>query len=82
MSNELSRTCLTVVIPASGEALKVGTIRGVESRGMLCSGRELLLTDDADGIIELPPDAKIGQPVAIALGLTDPVAGPVVLELK
>ena len=31
------------VIPVSGEALKIGTIRGVESRGMLCSGRELLL---------------------------------------
>jgi phenylalanyl-tRNA synthetase beta chain len=61
------------VIPASGEALKVGTIRGVESRGMLCSGRELLLSEESDGIIELPADAKVGAPVAAALGLTDPV---------
>src|SRR4051812_22796658 len=42
------------VIPATGAELKIGTIRGVESRGMLCSGRELLLNDDHDGIIELP----------------------------
>jgi phenylalanyl-tRNA synthetase beta chain len=62
-----------VVIPYSGEVLKVGTIRGVESRGMLCSGRELLLSEDHEGIIELPADAKIGEPAATALGLTDPV---------
>jgi len=62
-----------VVIPASNEVLKIGTIRGVESRGMLCSGRELLLSDDHDGIIELPADAKVGAPAAEALGLTDAV---------
>ncbi len=61
------------IIPVSGEALKVGTIRGLESRGMLCSSRELLLGDDHDGIIELPADARIGEPAAKALGLTDPV---------
>jgi phenylalanyl-tRNA synthetase beta chain len=61
------------VIPASGEALKIGTIRGVESRGMMCSARELLLGEDHDGIIELPADAKVGDKAAIALGLTDPV---------
>lgn len=62
-----------VVIPVSGEVLKVGTIRGVESRGMLCSGRELLLSDDHDGIIELSAEAKVGEPAAAALGLTDAV---------
>jgi phenylalanyl-tRNA synthetase beta chain len=61
------------VIPVSGEALKIGTIRGVESRGMMCSSRELLLGDDHDGIIELPADAVVGEPAAKALGLTDPV---------
>ncbi len=40
---------------------------------MLCSERELLLSDEHDGIIELPADAKIGAPAAAALGLTDPV---------
>jgi len=61
------------IIPATGEALKVGTIRGIESRGMLCSARELMLGDEHDGIIELPSNAKIGDPAAKALGLTDPV---------
>ncbi len=61
------------IIPASGAELKIGSIRGLESRGMLCSGRELLLNDDHDGIIELPPDAKIGEPAAKALSLDDPV---------
>src|ERR1700760_3024146 len=62
-----------VVIPVSGEALKIGTIRGLESRGMLCSSRELLLGDDHSGIIELPADAAVGEPAAKALGLNDPV---------
>ncbi len=62
-----------VTIPASNEVLKIGTIRGVESRGMLCSERELLLSDEHTGIIELPSDAKVGTPAATALGLNDPV---------
>ncbi len=61
------------VIPASGEALKISSIRGVESRGMLCSMRELLLSDEHDGIIELPAGAAIGAPAAAALKLDDPV---------
>ncbi|HWA91301.1 MAG TPA: phenylalanine--tRNA ligase subunit beta [Rhizomicrobium sp.] len=61
------------IIPVSGEALKIGTIRGLESRGMLCSSRELLLGDDHSGIIVLPADAVVGQPAARALGLNDPV---------
>jgi phenylalanyl-tRNA synthetase beta chain len=40
---------------------------------MLCSGRELLLNDDHDGIIELPADATVGEPAAKALGLNDAV---------
>ncbi len=42
------------VIPATGEPLKKGTIRGVEIQGMMCSWRELRLGEDHDGIIELP----------------------------
>src|SRR5260370_3509 len=61
------------IMPGSGAELKIGSIRGLESRGMLCSGRELLLNDDHDGIIELLPDAKIGEPAAKALSLDDPV---------
>jgi len=61
------------IIPATSAELKIGTIRGVESRGMLCSIRELLLGDEHDGIIELPADAIVGEPAAKALGLNDPV---------
>src|SRR5665213_2537246 len=55
------------VIPVSGEALKIGTIRGVESRGMMCSSRELLLGEDHDGILELNADAVTGAPASAAL---------------
>ena len=55
------------VIPASGDVLKLGNIRGVESRGMMCSARELLLGEDHDGIIELKAGAMVGAPVAAAL---------------
>ncbi len=61
------------VIPVSGEVLKISSIRGVESRGMLCSERELLLSDEHQGIIELSQDAVVGASAAGALGLDDPV---------
>ena len=41
--------------------IKVGQLRGVESQGMLCSARELKLSDDHGGLIDLPADAPIGQ---------------------
>ncbi len=61
------------IIPVSGEVLKISTIRGVESRGMLCSERELLLSDEHKGIVELDAAAAIGSPAAEALHLNDPV---------
>lgn len=60
-------------IPGKDITLGVGTIRGVESRGMLCSAAELELSEDHDGIIELPADAPIGKPYAEWAGLGDPV---------
>ena len=48
--------------------IKVGKIRGVESHGMMCSPQELGLPDKVDGLLLLPPDAKIGQPFAEYLG--------------
>jgi len=60
-------------IPGTGLDLKVGVIRGVESRGMLCSARELQISDDHQGIIELPADAVVGTPFARLAGLDDPV---------
>jgi phenylalanyl-tRNA synthetase beta chain len=62
-----------VKIPAGGMVIKKSNIRGVESNGMLCSGRELGLSDDSEGIIELPATAKLGESVVDALGLGDPV---------
>lgn len=61
------------VIPASGAELKIGTIRGVESRGMMCSERELKLSDEHNGIIELPGDPAVGTSFAALAGLNDPV---------
>ena len=56
------------VIPASGMVLGKAKIRGVESRGMMCSLAELELSDDHDGIIELPETAVVGTPAVEALG--------------
>ncbi|MCE2509664.1 MAG: phenylalanine--tRNA ligase subunit beta [Alphaproteobacteria bacterium] len=61
------------VIPATGEPLRAGKIRGVLSEGMLCSAAELELGEDHDGIIELSADAKVGTSAVAALGLNDPV---------
>jgi phenylalanyl-tRNA synthetase beta chain len=60
-------------IPGKDITLGVGTIRGVESRGMLCSAAELQISEDHDGILELPPDAPIGATYATWAGLGDPV---------
>jgi len=60
-------------IPGKDITLSVGTIRGVESRGMLCSAAELQISEDHDGIMELPADAPIGAPYAAWAGLGDPV---------
>ena len=61
------------VIPESGQALKRAKIRGIESNGMLCSARELLLGEDHDGIIDLDKDAPVGKPASEALMLEGPV---------
>ncbi|HEX8534925.1 MAG TPA: phenylalanine--tRNA ligase subunit beta [Allosphingosinicella sp.] len=60
-------------VPGSDLTLKVAAIRGVESRGMMCSIRELELGDEHDGIISLPEDAPVGARYAEWAGLDDPV---------
>lgn len=60
-------------IPGKDITLGVGTIRGVESRGMLCSAAELQISNDHDGIMELPADAPIGAAYAEWAALGDPV---------
>jgi phenylalanyl-tRNA synthetase beta chain len=61
-----------VVIPATGEALKKGNVRGVESQGMMCSWRELMLGEDHSGIIELPSNSPVGEALTKVLSF-DPV---------
>ena len=60
-------------VPGSDLTLKVAAIRGVESRGMMCSVRELELGEAHEGIIELPEDAPVGAAFADYAGLDDPV---------
>jgi len=60
-------------VPGSDLTLKVASIRGVESRGMMCSVRELELGEEHDGIIELAADAPVGAGYAAWAGLDDPV---------
>jgi len=63
--------------PATGQprVLKAAKIRGEESNGMICSERELGLSDEHEGILVLPADAPVGQPLADTLGDVVLVAG-------
>ncbi len=60
-------------IPGTGMLLKPSNIRGEDSNGMLCSEREMGLSDEHDGIIELAEDAPLGALFAEVAGLDDPV---------
>jgi len=51
--------------------IKLGKLRGVESQGMLCSARELKLSEDHGGLLELPADAPVGADVRALLELDD-----------
>src|SRR5687768_5965099 len=51
--------------------IKVGKLRGVESQGMLCSARELKLSEDHGGLLELAADAPLGADVREVLKLDD-----------
>ncbi|RWO37571.1 MAG: phenylalanine--tRNA ligase subunit beta [Mesorhizobium sp.] len=60
-------------VPGIDVTLTVGKIRGVESHGMMCSERELELSEEHDGIIDLPADAPVGTSFAAYAHLDDPV---------
>ncbi|MBL8789040.1 MAG: phenylalanine--tRNA ligase subunit beta [Rhizobiales bacterium] len=62
-----------VTIPVTGAVFAPATIRGVESQAMMCSERELMLSDEHDGIIDVQGDWPVGTPAAQALGLDDPM---------
>jgi phenylalanyl-tRNA synthetase beta chain len=70
------RTGMRVAVALAGAKLpgieiKTTQVRGVSSSGMLCSARELGLSEAADGVLELPDDAAIGISVREALELDD-----------
>ncbi|MEN9887803.1 MAG: Phenylalanine--tRNA ligase beta subunit, partial [Pseudomonadota bacterium] len=54
-------------------AIKLGKLRGVESQGMLCSAKELKISEESNGLLELPLDAPIGQNIRDHLKLDDQV---------
>ena len=60
------------VLPG-GMVIKQARLRGVESSGMLCSARELALSDDHSGLLHLPEDAPLGTPVERLLGMPDTI---------
>ena len=53
--------------------IKKAKLRGIESQGMLCAGAELTISEDNDGLMELPADAPIGADIREYLSLDDQV---------
>jgi phenylalanyl-tRNA synthetase beta chain len=51
--------------------IKVGKLRGVESQGMMCSAKELKISEESNGLMELPADAPVGASIRDYLGLDD-----------
>ena len=60
-------------VPGLDITLSVGKIRGVESRGMMCSGKELEVSEEHDGILDLPEDAPVGEAYAVWADMDDPM---------
>ncbi len=82
-----AREGITVVLARPGDyvpgidvTLSVGNIRGVESHGMMCSERELELSDEHDGIIELP-SGEVGEKFVDWLAENDPARIDPVIEI-
>ncbi len=64
-------TALVGAVLPSGFEIRVAKIRGVESSGMLCSKKELGISDDHSGLYILPPDARVGEDIVKTLGMDD-----------
>ncbi|MEX2312115.1 MAG: phenylalanine--tRNA ligase subunit beta, partial [Rhodospirillales bacterium] len=60
-------------IPGIDVTLKPTEIRGIMSNGMLLSEREMGISDEHDGIVDLPADTPIGKPAIDIMGLNDPI---------
>lgn len=57
----------------NGMEIKQAKLRGVESAGMLCSARELGLSEESSGLLELPAELRTGEDLVSALGLNDTI---------
>lgn len=68
-------------IPGIDTTIQVGKIRGVESHGMMCSEREMGLSDEHDGIIELSGTPEVGTPFVAWLAEHDPAKTDPVIEI-
>lgn len=68
-------------VPGIDTTIGVGKIRGVESHGMMCSEREMELSDEHDGIIELPGEPPVGMAFADWLAENDPAKIDPVIEI-
>jgi phenylalanyl-tRNA synthetase beta chain len=63
--------CALVGAKLPGMEIRKAKLRGVESSGMLCSARELGLSDEHEGLLLLDPSARIGEDVRKVLALDD-----------
>ena len=71
-----------VYVPGIDTTIGVGKIRGIESFGMMCSEREMELSDEHDGIIELE-SGEVGQSYAEWFAQNDPeLVDPVIEDRK
>ncbi|MDO6583987.1 phenylalanine--tRNA ligase subunit beta [Salipiger sp. 1_MG-2023] len=82
-----ARAGITVVVASPGTyvpgidtTIQIGKIRGIESHGMMCSEREMELSEEHDGIIELP-SGEVGQSFADWLAQNDPAKVDPVIEI-
>ena len=67
----LKAPCALVGAELPGIQIKQAKVRGVESFGMMCSAKELGIASEANGILELPADAPVGQDIREYLDLND-----------
>jgi phenylalanyl-tRNA synthetase beta chain len=67
----LKAPCALVGAELPGISIKQAKVRGVESFGMMCSAKELGIAAEANGILELPADAPVGQDIRDYLDLND-----------
>ncbi|PKO52078.1 MAG: phenylalanine--tRNA ligase subunit beta, partial [Betaproteobacteria bacterium HGW-Betaproteobacteria-2] len=67
----LKAPCALVGAELPGFSIKQAKVRGIESFGMMCSAKELGLSEESSGLLELPADTRIGQDIRELLDLDD-----------